>query len=106
MEKQQAQKTAEERYEDLRQADIRRLQMEIELLEDRIRRRQQFAPFPSCFMQPIPITHDEQMLAVMRSTNIFPFHKAEFDKIIETQEWEKSHSWLYKLIHWREKPKI
>lgn len=104
MEKQQTQKTAEERYEELRQENIRRLQREIELLEDRIQRRQQFAPFPSCFMQSIPIAHDEQMLSALRCTNIFPFHKAEFDKMIETQEWENSHSWLYKLIHWREKP--
>lgn len=40
MEKQQTQKTAEERYEELRQENIRRLQREIELLEDRIQRRQ------------------------------------------------------------------
>ena len=56
MKKQQAQKTAEERYEELRQENIRRLQREIKLLEDRIQRRQQFAPFSLCSMQPIPIT--------------------------------------------------
>ncbi len=104
MEKQQAQKTAEERYEELRQENIRRLQREIKLLEDRIQRRQQFAPFSSCFMQPIPITRDERMLAALRCTNIFPLHKSGFDKMLETLEWENSHSWLYKLIHWREKP--
>ena len=60
MEKQQTQKTAEERYEELRQENIRRLQREIEFLEDRIQQSQQVASFPNCFMQPIPITHDEQ----------------------------------------------
>lgn len=106
MEKQQTQKTAEERYEELRQENIRRLQREIELLEDRIQRRQQFVPFPSCFMQPIPITHDEQMLSAMCCTNIFPSPppKSSLDKMLETLEWENSHGWLYKMIHWREKP--
>lgn len=106
MEKQQTQKTTEERYEELRQENIRRLQREIKLLEDRIQRRQQFAPFSICFMQPIPITLDEWSLAALCCTNIFPFHKSGFDKMLETLEWENSHSWLYKLIHWREKPKI
>ena len=106
MEKQQTQKTAEESYEELRQENIRRLQREIELLEDRIQQRQQFAPFPSCFMQPIPITHNEQMLAALCCTNIFPSPppKSSLDKMLETLEWENSHSWLYKLIHWQEKP--
>lgn len=107
MEKQQTQKTAEERYEDLRQENIRRLQREIELLEDRIQRKQQFAPFPSCFIQPIPITHEQQMLAAMCCTNIFPSPppKTPLEKMLETLEWENSHGWLYKVIHWREKPK-
>jgi hypothetical protein len=106
MEKQQTQKTAEERYEELRQENIRRLQREIEFLEDRIQQSQQVASFPNCFMQPIPITHDEQMLSAMCCTNIFPSppSKSSLDKMLETLEWENSHSWLYKLIHWHEKP--
>ncbi|MFQ9063348.1 MAG: hypothetical protein ACLR5X_18035 [Oscillospiraceae bacterium] len=107
MEKQQTQKTAEERYEELRQENIRRLQREIEFLEDRIQQSQQFASFPNCFMQPIPITHDEQMLSAMCCTNIFPSPppKSSLDKMLETLEWENSHGWLYKMIHWLEKPK-
>lgn len=107
MEKQQTQKTAEERYEELRQENIRRLQREIEFLEDRIQRSQQFAPFPSCFMQPIPITHDEQILAALCCANIFPSPppKSSLDKMLETLEWENSHGLLYRMIHWREKPK-
>lgn len=91
MEKQQTQKTAEERCEELRQENIRRLQREIELLEDRIQRRQQFAPFSICFMQPIPITRDEgRSLAALCCTNIFssPPPKSPLDKMLETMEWE------------------
>lgn len=89
MEKQQTQKTAEERCEELRQENIRRLQREIELLEDRIQRRQQFAPFSICFMQPIPITRDEWSAALC-CTNIFssPPPKSPLDKMLETMEWE------------------
>ncbi len=104
MEKQQTQKTDEERCEELRQENIRRLQREIEQLQEQIQRRQMFNPFSSCIMSPMPITHEQQMLAALRCTNIFPFHKSGFDKMLETLEWENSHSWLYKLIHWREKP--
>lgn len=106
MKKQQTQKTAEERYEELRQENIRRLQREIEFLEDRIHRSQQFAPFSICFMQPIPITRDERSLAALCCTNIFssPPPKSSLDKMLETLEWENSHGWLYKMIHWREKP--
>lgn len=91
MEKQQTQKTAEERYEELRQENIRRLQKEIKLLEDQIHRRQQFAPFSICFMQPIPITLDEWSLAALCCTNIFssPPPKSPLDKVLETMmEWE------------------
>lgn len=107
MEKQQAQKTAEERYEDLRQENIRRLQREIEQLQDRIQQRQMFHPFSSCIMSPMPITHERQMLAALCCTNIFPSlpPKSPLDKMLETLEWENSHGWLYKMIHWREKPK-
>lgn len=107
MEKQQAQKTAEERYEELRQENIRRLQREIELLEDQIQRRHQFAPFPSCLMPSIPMTHAERIKAALLCTNIFPEPppKSPLDKMLEILEWENSHSWLYRIMHWRENPK-
>lgn len=106
MEKQQTQKTAEERYEELQQENIRRLQREIEQLQEQIQRRQMFNPFSNCIMSPMPITHEQQMLAALCCTNIFPPPppKSPLDKMLETLEWENSHSWLYKLIHWREKP--
>lgn len=107
MEKQQTQKTAEERYEELRQENMRRLQREIEQLQEQIQRRQMFNPFSSCIMSPMPITHEQQMLAALCCTNVFPSPppKSLLDKMLKTLEWENSHGWLYKVIHWREKPK-
>lgn len=107
MDERQAQKTAEERYEDLRRENIRRLQREIEQLQEQIQRRQMFNPLTSYIMPPIPITHEQQMLAALCCTNVFPSPppKSPLDKILETLERENSHGWLYKVIHWREKPK-
>lgn len=106
MEKQQTQKIAEERYEDLRQENIRRLQREIEQLQEQVQHKQQLNPFSSCIMSPMLITHEQQMLAAMCCTNIFlsPPPKSPLEKMLETLEWENSHGWLYKMIHWLEKP--
>ena len=107
MEEQQTQKTAEERYEELRQENIRRLQREIEQLQEQIQRRQTFNPFSSCIMSPMPITHEERIQAAMLCTNIFPSQplKSPVEKMIEALEWENSHGWLYRIIYWRENPK-
>lgn len=106
MDERQTQKTAEERYEDLRQENIRRLQREIEQLQEQVQHKQQLNPFSSCIMSPMPITHEQQMLAAMCCTNIFPSPppKSPLEKMLETLEWENSHGWLYKMIHWLEKP--
>ena len=106
MDERQTQKTAEERDEDLRQENIRRLQREIGQLQEQMQRKQQLNPLTSCIMPLVPITHEERMLAAMCCTNIFPSPppKSPLEKMLETLEWENSHGWLYKMIHWREKP--
>lgn len=63
--------------------------------------------FPHYTMPPVPITEDERIQAAMLCTNIFPAPppKSPLDKMLETLEWENSHSWLYRIMHWRENPK-
>lgn len=63
--------------------------------------------FPHYTMPPMPITHEERIQAAMLCTNIFPAPppKSPLDKMLETLEWENSHSWLYRIMHWRENPK-
>lgn len=65
-------------------------------------------PFPHyAAMAPIPMTHAERIQAEMLCTNIFPAPppKSPLDKMLEILEWENSHSWLYRIMHWLENPK-
>lgn len=58
-------------------------------------------------MLPIPMTHAERIKAALLCTNSFPAPppKSPLDKMLEILEWENSHSWLYRIMHWRENPK-
>lgn len=31
-------------------------------------------------------------------------HESPLDRMLERLEWENSHCWTYKILHWREKP--